>query len=88
MTIVDDLWQAIESSVGVLPHKVEWFEDNKIGDPAYLRSEIRSTFVVPKNLVESLGGVGAAWGRAEETAARYGCDLIKANDGSLIFRRR
>ena len=88
MADTDGLWQGIEAGVGVLPHKVEWFEDDNIGDPAYLRSEIRNTFVVPSHLVDSLGGVRVVWDRAEELAARYGCDLLKANDGSLIFRRR
>ncbi len=85
--MIADIWTAIEAGIGALPHKVEWFEDDKIGDPAYLRSEIRNTFVAPIGLVNALGGISAAWPRAEELAAKYRCELIKANDGSMIFRR-
>ena len=81
-----DAWDAIKASVYSLPHKVQWFEGNKIGDSNYLRSEIRDTFIVPSALVDMLGR--SSWDDARELADMTKCDLIKANDGSMIFKRR
>jgi len=81
-----DAWDAVKAGVYSLPHKVEWFEDGKIGDPNYLRSEIRNTFVVPSALVNILGR--SSWDDAQELVDAEKCDLVKANDGSMIFRRR
>ena len=81
-----DAWDAIKVGVYSLPHKVEWFENGKIGDQNYLRSEVRNTFVVPSTLVDMLGN--SSWDKAQELADTTKCELVKANDGSMIFKRR
>jgi hypothetical protein len=82
MTITEALWNAIETSVLTLPHRVEWFEP----DGSLVR-EINTMFVVPRNLVD-LFGEGVLFEKGKELAAVRQCEYHKANDGSLVFRVR
>jgi len=82
MTITDGIWQAIQASVSTLPHKVEWYEPSEMrkveaGQSAHLNIEMIRTFVVPRGVVDLMGGAGALLARCQELADACKCDFSK-----------
>ena len=75
----DQWWEAIQAGVYMLPHRVEWHEQEQ------LMTDTQRIFIVPKDVVQLFGPNYLEQFR--DLAFRKNCRLISANNGSMIFQK-